>query len=134
MKRVTVLGLAASLAASAFLPQTAAGDEIRHLEFPSDLIGTWAQTDEQCTAKDKSNIRIDTAKYGDGAGSCDVGWIVETASPQGSNYAVHAQCASASIPPQTQIVNIIIRRQDKDHASMGRSFDNLKTYKRCPAG
>jgi hypothetical protein len=132
MKRTTVLGLTVTL--TAFLSQSAVGDEIRHTVFPSDLIGTWAQTAEECAAKDKSNIHIDGAQYGDGAGSCDVGWIVETASPKGPNYAVHAKCTSASLPPKTQIVNILIRPQDKDHALMGRSFEDLKTYQRCPAG
>jgi len=130
MNRVTVL----AVAASALLSQAAAGDEIRHTAFPSALIGTWAQTAEQCAAKDKSNIHIETAKYGDGAGNCDVGWIVETAAPHGSNYAVHATCTSASIPAKTQIVNILIRPQGNDKASMGRSFEDLKTYQRCPAG
>jgi hypothetical protein len=134
MSRVTVLGLAITLAASALLSQTAAGDEVRHIVFPSALIGTWAQTAEQCTAKDKSNIHIDNAKYGDGAGSCDVGWIVETAVPHGSNYAVHATCTSASLPAKTQVVNILIRPQGDDQALMGRSFEDLKTYQRCPAG
>jgi hypothetical protein len=138
MNRVTVLGLAASLtislAGSALLSRAAVGDEVRHTTFESALIGTWAQTAEQCTANDKSNIHIDSAKYGDGAGSCAVGWIVETAAPHGNtNYAVHATCTSASIPPKTQVVNILIRPQDKDHALMGRSFDGLKTYQRCPA-
>src|SRR5271156_6215956 len=105
MNRVTVLGLAASLtislAGSALLSRAAVGDEVRHTTFESALIGTWAQTAEQCTANDKSNIHIDSAKYGDGAGSCAVGWIVETAAPHGNtNYAVHATCTSASIPPK----------------------------------
>ncbi len=142
MKRMTVLGLAlslapslaASLAVSTLLSRAAVGDEVRHTTFESALLGTWAETAEQCTAKDKNNIHIESAKYGDGAGSCDVGWIVETAAPQGTNYAVHAMCTSASIPPKTQVVNILIRPKDKDHALMGRSFDGLKTYQRCPAG
>jgi hypothetical protein len=133
MKRVTVLGLTVSLAVLALLSRAAVGDEVRHTTFESALIGTWAQTDEQCTAKDKSNIHIESAKYGDGAGSCDVQWIVETAAPHGTNYAVHALCTSASIPPKTQVVNILIRPQDKDHALMGRSFEDLKAYERCPA-
>jgi hypothetical protein len=142
MNRVTVLGLAASLtvslavplAVSALLSETAAADEVRHIMFASALIGTWAQTAEQCAANDKSNIHIEGAKYGDGAGSCDVGWIVETAAPHGTNYAVHATCTSASLPPKTQVVNILIRPKDQDHALMGRSFEDLKTYQRCPAG
>jgi hypothetical protein len=97
------------------------------------MMGTWAQTAEQCTAKDKSNIVIETAKYDDASGSCDVRWIVETAGSQGPNYAGHALCTSALDSAKTEVVNIIIRPQGNDRASMGRSFEDLKTYQRCPA-
>jgi hypothetical protein len=131
MNRLAFLILATS---PLLLSRVAAGDEIRHTTFPSAMIGTWGQTAEQCTAKDKSNVLIEAAKYGDAAGSCAVRWIVETAGSRGTNYAVHALCTSASDSSKTQIVDIIIRPQSKDHASMGRSFEDLKTYQRCPAG
>src|SRR5579863_4932354 len=115
------------------LSRSAAGDEIRHTTFSSAMIGMWAQTAEQCTAKDKSNILIEASKYGDASGSCAVRWIVETAGSQGLNYAVHALCTSASNPTKIQVVNIIIRPQSSGRAAMGRSFEDLKTYQRCPS-
>jgi hypothetical protein len=117
---------------SGLLVQAAHADEIRHLTFPNVMLGTWAETAEQCAAKDKSNVVIQPAKYGDGAGSCAVSWIVETAGSRGTNYAVHALCTSASIPEKTQIVNIIVRPLGQDRAAMGRSFEDLKDYLRCP--
>ncbi len=107
-------------------------DEIRRLAFPNVMLGTWAETTEQCVAKDKSNVRIAPAKYGDGAGDCVVRWIVQTSGSRGINYAVHAICTSASIPEKTQTVNIIVRPLGDDRAAMGRSFDDLKNYLRCP--
>jgi hypothetical protein len=121
------------IAISAMLSQSATADEIRHMTFPNVMIGTWAQTAEQCAAKDKSNILIAASKYGDASGSCDVRWIVETAGSQGLNYAVHALCISASNPAKTQVVDIIIRPHGDGRASMGRSFEDLKTYQRCPS-
>ena len=38
--------------------QAAHADEIRHLTFPDVMLGTWAETAEQCAAKDKSNVVI----------------------------------------------------------------------------
>ena len=111
--------------------QAAHADEIRRLSLPNVMQGTWAETAEQCTAKDKSNIRIEPAKYGDGAGECAVRWVVQTSGSRGINYAVHALCTSASLPEKTQIVNIIVRPLGEDRAAMGRSFDDLKTYLRC---
>jgi len=118
---------------SALLPGAANADEIRHTAFRDLILGTWAETAEQCATKDKSNIVIEAAKYGDGSGSCAVRWIVETPGSHGTNYAVHALCTSASQPVKTQTVNIIIRPQRQDVAVMGRSFKDLKTYQRCPA-
>jgi hypothetical protein len=69
VSRIVLLGL---------FVQAADADEIRHLTFPNVMLGTWAETAEQCAAKDKSNVVIEPAKYGDGAGSCAVRWIVQT--------------------------------------------------------
>jgi hypothetical protein len=117
---------------SGLFVQAAHGDEIRHASFPNVMLGTWAETLEQCAAKDKSNVVIEPTRYGDGAGSCAVRWIVQTPGSHGTNYAVHALCTSASLPEKTQIVNIIVRPLDQDRASMGRSFEDLKNYLRCP--
>ena len=127
MNRLSVMTLAL-LAAS----QDVFAAEIRH-KFSSALLGTWAQTSEQCTTKDKSNIVIENTKYGDASGNCVLRWVVETPSPLGPNYAVRALCTSASDSTKTQTVNIIIRSQGNDAATMGRSFDDLKSYQRCPA-
>jgi hypothetical protein len=121
------------VAAFALLSQSATADIIRHTTIPSVMLGTWAQTKEQCATKDKSNVSIELSKYGDGSGSCVVQWVVETPGSRGANYAVHALCTSAKDQSKTQTVNIIIRPQGNDQASMGRSFGDLKTYQRCPA-
>ena len=107
-------------------------DIVRRVAFPAALLGTWAENADQCATKDKSNVLIQSANYGDGSGSCVVRWIVETAGSRGTNYAVHALCTSASQPDKTQVVNIVIRPQSDGRAVMGRGFDNLKTYLRCP--
>ena len=117
---------------SGLFVHAAHADEIRHVSFPTVMLGTWAETTEQCTAKDKQNIRIEPARYGDGAGDCVVRWIVQTSGTRGVNYAVHALCTSASIPEKTQTVNIIVRPLGEDRAAMGRSFEGLKNYLRCP--
>jgi hypothetical protein len=117
---------------SGLFVQAAGADEIRHLTFPNVMLGTWAETAEQCAAKDKSNVVIEPAKYGDGAGSCAVRWIVQTSGSRGINYAVHALCTSASLLEKTQIVNIVVRPLGQDRAAMGRSFEDLKNYLRCP--
>ena len=129
MTRVAVL----IMATATLLPQAAASDEIRHTTFPSAMIGTWAQAAEQCTTRDKSNVQIKPAEYGDASGSCAVRWIVETAGSHGPNYAVHALCTDAADRIKTQVVNIIIRPLGNNRASMGRSFEDLKIYQRCPA-
>jgi hypothetical protein len=112
--------------------QIAHADEIRHATFPKVMLGTWAETAEQCAAKDKTNYVIEPAKYRDGGGSCEVLWVVETAGAGGSDYAVHSLCTSASLPEKTQIVNIIVRPLGPDRAAMGRTFEDLKNYLRCP--
>jgi hypothetical protein len=115
-------------------------DEIRRSTFPNVILGTWAETAQQCAAKDKSNVVIEPTTYGDGDGSCAVSSIVESEGSVGTNYAVQALCTSASLPEKTQTVNIIVRTLGPDRAQMGRIylhsagsvFDHLKKYQRCP--
>jgi hypothetical protein len=124
----------AILAVAALTLSPAAADEIRRAAIPSVMLGTWAETPEQCATKDKSNVSIESAKYGDGSGTCAVRWVITTPNPNGTNYAVHALCTSAKDQSKTQNVNIIIRPDGDDRASMGRSFNQLKIYRRCPPG
>ena|SRR6516162_7380772 len=94
----------------------------------------WAPGPKQpnCAAKDKTNIVIAPTKYRDGGGDCAVQWVVETAGSDGINYAVHSLCTSASLPEKTQTKDIIVRPLGPDRAAMGRSFEDLKNYLRCP--
>ncbi len=123
-----------------FVQVAHAADETRLSTFPNVVLGTWAETAQQCAVKDKSNVVIEPAKYGDGDGSCAVRSIVETQGSRGINYAVHALCTSVSLPEKSQTVNIVVRTLGPDRAAMGRIylrstesvFDNLKTYLRCP--
>ena len=113
--------------------QVAHADEVRHATFPNAMLGTWAETAEQCAAKDKTNIVIEPARYRDGGGDCAVRWIVEiTEESGGITYAVHSFCISASLPEKTQTKNIIVRPLGPDRAAMGHSFEDLENYQRCP--
>jgi hypothetical protein len=136
MRTPNAIGMAVVLISAPFISvaliAAAHADIVRHIAFPAALLGTWAENTEQCATKDKSNVVIESANYGDGSGSCAVRWVVETAGSRGTNYAVHALCTSASQPDKTQTVNIIIRPQSDGRAVMGRSFDQLKIYQRCP--
>ncbi len=122
-----------ALAVATLLPLRATADEVRRLAFPAAMLGTWAENQQQCASKDASNITINTNSYGDSSGNCTVRWIVETAGSHGPNYAVHALCISSADPSQNETVNIIVRPEADGRATMGRSFNALKTYQRCPA-
>ena len=76
--------------------------------FPAALVGSWAETADQCGAKDKSTIAIESAKYSDVSGTCAVLRIVGTPGSQGPSYSVRAQCSSAKGQTKTQTVNIIV--------------------------
>jgi hypothetical protein len=47
---------------SGLLVQVAHADEIRLSAFPNVMLGTWAETAQQCAAKDKSNVVIEPSK------------------------------------------------------------------------
>jgi hypothetical protein len=131
----TICAISLAILAVAALPSQRAGaDEVRHLTFPSVLLGRWAPSAELCAAKDKSNIAITADGYSTADGKCSVRWIVETAGSRGPNYAVHAQCEADGQPARADVVNLILRPEGADQVVIGKSFTDLKPYLRCPAG
>jgi hypothetical protein len=132
MMRTSSAIFLAILAISALPPQPAGADEVRHITFPSALVGRWAPSAELCAAKDKSNITIAADGYSTADGKCSVRWIVETAGSLGPNYAVHAQCEADGQPAKADVVNMIVRPEAGDRLSIGTSFTDLKPYLRCP--
>jgi hypothetical protein len=127
MRRIAGLIMASSI----LMLQSASGDEVRHTAFAGAIVGTWAPTADRCGANDKSSIAISKTNYSDANGSCSVEWIVETAGSLGPNYSVHATCADASRPGKTHEANLIMR-PESNGISIGTSFNDLKTYQRCP--
>ncbi|HUC50919.1 MAG TPA: hypothetical protein VMA30_16185 [Xanthobacteraceae bacterium] len=112
----------------------AAADEIRHTTFPGPLVGSWAQSADNCAKGDKSNFTIAAFGYGGPDGNCAVVVIVETAGAKGPNYSVRALCAAGDrVQPAGHVVNMIMRLDGADHVLIGTSFENLKPYQRCPA-
>jgi hypothetical protein len=132
MMRTSSAIFLAILAISALPPQPAGADEVRHLTFPSVLVGRWAPSAELCAAKDKSNISIAADGYSTADDKCSVRWIVETAGSLGPNYAVHAQCEGDGQAARADVVNMILRPEGSDKVSIGTSFTDLKPYLRCP--
>src|ERR1700675_4016103 len=112
----------AILAAAALLPQRASADDVRHLRFPSVLVGTWAPSAELCAAKDKSIVAITADGYSTAAAKCSVRWIEVTAGSLGPNYAVHAVCEGDAQPAKPDVVNLILRPEAGDRASHGHSL------------
>ena len=68
MNRVVILAVAALI----LILSPAVADEVRRAAIPSVMLGTWAETPEQCATKDKSNVSIESVKSGDGSGTCAV--------------------------------------------------------------
>lgn len=125
--------LLAAMAVSAMLLQLARGDEIRKLAFPDAVLGAWVPGPGSCDAKDESRVTIAKTAYSTASGNCAVRWIVETAGSLGPNYAVHALCDGKSEPAKTGVANVIIRPESGDQVSIGKTFRDLKPYRRCPA-
>jgi len=96
-----------------FVQVAHAADEIRLSTFPNVMLGTWAETAQQCAAKDKSNVVIEPARYGDGDGSCEVRWIDQSEGSRGINYAVRFRKRPRSSISSCERLAQIARRWDE---------------------
>jgi hypothetical protein len=79
------------------------------LFFPNVLLGTWAETAQQCAAKDKSNVVIEPAKYGDGDGSCEVALDRSVGGIAREQLRSACPCTSAFVQPTFQIRQVSLQ-------------------------
>jgi hypothetical protein len=110
----------------------ASGDEVHHSTFAASVVGTWALKAENCATADKSNVSIAPQKFTDADGTCTVDTVVERAGATGPYYSARGRCADPSQPGKFHAANLIARPLGNDKASIGTTFDDEKTYQRCP--
>src|SRR5262245_21266327 len=124
-------GGAAVLALLALFPAGVRAGDVRHPTIPKESWGTWALNRDSCATNDPSNLII---KEGGGTGprdDCAVEYVVETAGARGPNYSAHMWCTDKNDPAKkTSMTFIVIPRGDT--MAVGTTFDDLKTYYRCP--
>jgi len=129
MLRLLVLAATALLCVISAAP----GDEVHHSTFAASAVGIWALKAENCAAADKSNVVIASDKFTTADGTCTVDTVVERAGQSGPFYAARGRCADAAEPGKFHAANLIVRPLGGDTASIGTTFDDGKTYQRCPA-
>ena len=128
MLRLVILTATASALAIA----AASGDEVHHSTFAAPVVGTWALKAENCATADKSNVVVAPDKFTDADGTCTVDTVVERAGGAGPYYTARGRCADASQPGKIHAANLIVKPLSNDKASIGTTFDDEKTYQRCP--
>ena len=129
MLRLLVLAATALLCVISAAP----GDEVHHSTFAASAVGIWALKAENCAAADKSNVTIAADKFSYAEGACTVDTVIERAGASGPYYTARGRCADPSQPGKFRAANVIVRPLGGDKASIGPSFDDEKTYQRCPA-
>lgn len=125
--------IAFALTLSALTSQSVSGDEVRRTKFAAALWSTWALHVAQCTTKDDKTVTISEGQFDSPDSSCNVQWIVERATARGATYGVHARCVDRLRPDKVNPSDFIIRLENSDLISIGKTFDDLKSYQRCPA-
>lgn len=128
MRWVTVL-----IAISAFAPQPAVSNVVRHPAIPESILGTWAMSPESCKNADKSVIVLSAKTYVGSKMNCGVRSVSETPGPDGPIYSARMQCPKQAAPVQKGTTDLVFMPTDADHLSAGSDFDNLTTYQRCPS-
>ena len=128
MLRLLVLAATALLSVISAAP----ADEVHRSAFAATVVGTWALKAENCASADKSNVTIASDKFIDADGTCTVDTVVERAGQSGPYYAARGRCADAVQPGKFHATNLIVRSLGGDKASIGTTFDDEKTYQRCP--
>jgi hypothetical protein len=129
---MTIRSFVLVLAVWSFIPQGANGSDVRRTKFPDGLWGTWALSQDTCQGKDDTSISISETQFTNSEDKCDVLWIIELSAGHGVTYGAHARCVDSKQPVNARAVDLIFWPQDRGRILIGKAFNNLKTYQRCP--
>lgn len=107
---------------------TGAAETMRHRNFPEALRGIWAESAESCGRSAPSQIIL-TADMAD---ECTVNSVAETPSVDGAVFSALLRCPLNNERASFSEAVLIVRPRADNRAAIGKSFDTLKVYQRCP--
>ncbi len=128
--------LVLAVTAATFSMADAIAGDVRILQFPDTVLGTWALGSRTCGGSERGTISISPNRHSSADSSCRVAWITVTASRDGPVYSARSNCrkddGGENEPPSYLVVSprpdgrLLVRMP-----GVGPD-DQLVTYQKCP--
>jgi hypothetical protein len=116
------------------LMDVAAADIVRHGSIPKAYIGAWAPSAESCEPGSQALVVLSAKRYVGAAMKCAVVGVYETPGEHGPIYSARMQCLDPTAGAKRSTRDLVIVPEGAGQLSLGRDFNNLKSYQRCQSG
>lgn len=129
--------LALAVTAAAFSFADAFAADVRILQFPDSVVGTWAAPGSRtCNGQARGIISISQKQHSSSDASCKVAWITVTASRDGPVYSARSNCRKDS-DGEAEPASYLVVSPRPDGKLLVRipgdgNDDVLVTYQKCP--
>jgi hypothetical protein len=123
-----------AVAVAAFAAPAAASD-VRILNWPNTIQGTWTPSTEACASTDRERLDIAARTFSMPETACEIAWITVTAARNGPVYSARSMCTQTRTgqkePPSYLLITplpgdtLLVRRP------VGFSDSDAVTYRKC---
>ena len=126
--------LTLAAAAAAFATAAAASD-VRILNLPDSVQGTWATSPEACTSEGKDRLDIAARAFGMPDTACDIAWITVTAARNGPAYSARSMCTQTRTGLKEAPSYLLVTRLPDNtllvRRPIGYNTADPVTYRKC---
>jgi hypothetical protein len=88
-----VFTLVQILVLAGFSITDALASDVRILQLPDSVIGTWAPSADDCSGSGRDAINISAKRHSTADATCEISWVTVTPSRDGPVYSARSICA-----------------------------------------
>lgn len=121
---------------AAMLPSAAASaSDVRILNFPDSVLGSWAPSADACRGSVPGKLDIASKTHSSADLSCEIAWITVTASREGPVYSARSMCTQTKTGKKLEPSYFLVTPRPDNTVLVRMPFappdKQLVTYQKC---
>lgn len=117
------------------LSTAASASDVRILNFPDSVLGSWAPSADACKGSAPGKVDIAAKTHGNSDSDCEVSWITVTPSRDGPVYSARSMCKQTKTGKMLDPSYLVVTPRPDNKLLVRMPFakpdEQLVTYQKC---